>query len=169
MNIATTAPRVGARLPNLSLESVHGKTVRINDYRHRCNLIVAFTADVDSAASTRLLPRLVEHDSDFDFEDARILAIVHGTPAEAAQLQQQHNLPFPILVDEDGGAHRTAAAWTADHPAPSIYVLDRYGKIYAAYRASEETTLPTVDEIVEWLRFVNLQCPECGVTEWPIR
>jgi hypothetical protein len=38
--------------------------------------------------------------------------------------------------------------------------LDRYGEVYAAYRLEGDTVPPTTEELLEWLRFIELQCPE---------
>jgi hypothetical protein len=29
------------------------------------------------------------------------------------------------------------------------------------------TALPDAKEILDWLVFINVQCPECRVPEWP--
>ncbi len=49
---------------------------------------------------------------------------------------------------------------------PAILVADRHGEIYAQYH-TQAHRLPKVDEILQWLAFINSQCPECGVPEWP--
>jgi hypothetical protein len=72
------------------------------------------------------------------------------------------------LVDEDGRIHRPAgAADKEDHPATAIYITDRFGEVFAVYRAAEGQAIPSVREIVEWLSFINSHCPECGPPEWP--
>jgi len=35
------------------------------------------------------------------------------------------------------------------------------------YRAAEGQTIPSAQEIIKWLTFINIQCPECGHPEWP--
>jgi hypothetical protein len=45
-------------------------------------------------------------------------------------------------------------------PRPGIVVADRWGEIHFGTGGRLED-LPAPAEIVEWLRFVQVQCPEC--------
>jgi peroxiredoxin len=170
MHSITSAPEVGARMPNFKFKSIQGTWVQINDYRHRCNLIVTFIFETESAANNQLLAELAKRVGDFTFEDANVLVVVKGTPEAAIQLQKRHKLPFPVLLDEDDIVPRQAGVELSER-ASAIYVLDRYGQLYAVGSLSDKTTPSAaseiVDNLVEWLQFVNLQCPECGVPEWP--
>lgn len=61
----------------------------------------------------------------------------------------------------------------------SLTVPDLRGKIFrskrlmpdavAVYRAAQGQTMPCAREIVEWLSFINSQCPECSPSEWPVQ
>ena len=42
----------------------------------------------------------------------------------------------------------------------AIYVIDRFDEVFAVYRAAEGQAMPSAWEIVEWLSFINSQCPE---------
>ena len=54
---------------------------------------------------------------------------------------------------------------TTDHvagiPSPGVVVADRWGEIYFIQGADHASGLPTADDLVEWVRFVQIQCPEC--------
>ncbi len=39
--------------------------------------------------------------------------------------------------------------------------------ICATYLPAHGSALPRANEILDWLVFINVQCPECGVPEWP--
>ena len=39
--------------------------------------------------------------------------------------------------------------------------------ICATYLPGQGSALPGAKEILDWLVFINIQCPECGVPEWP--
>jgi len=43
----------------------------------------------------------------------------------------------------------------------------RFREIFAAYLPGHGLALPGAKEILDWLVFINIQCPECGVPEWP--
>ncbi len=48
----------------------------------------------------------------------------------------------------------------------AICIADRYGEVYFSDVCSDTVCL-SVDNVLEWLRFIESQCPECGVSEWP--
>ena len=97
-----------------------------------------------------------------------MLAIMQCAREQAARIGQEENLSFPLLVDEDGRIHRPAGAADKEgHPATAIYITDRYGEVFVVYRAAEGQAMPGSREIVEWLSFINSQCPECSSPEWP--
>lgn len=56
-------------------------------------------------------------------------------------------------LDEEGGA--------------GVLVADRWGAVYEVVRVGAGHGLPTAHELVEWLRFIATQCPECGVPDTP--
>ena len=45
--------------------------------------------------------------------------------------------------------------------APAVLVADRWGEICFAHGASGPSDLPEPDELIEWARFLQHQCPEC--------
>jgi hypothetical protein len=45
--------------------------------------------------------------------------------------------------------------------APSALVADRWGEIVYAIATGSVGALPLVDELVEWVTYVQSQCPEC--------
>jgi hypothetical protein len=53
-------------------------------------------------------------------------------------------------------------------PAMAVYITDRFGEVFAVFRESEKQAMPSVEEILGWLEFVNSQCPECSPPEWPV-
>jgi hypothetical protein len=63
-------------------------------------------------------------------------------------------------------AHDTAVVFTpdavADLPMPGVVVADQWGEIYhvAAIDPDDPRAIDP-DELLEWLRFVQVQCPEC--------
>src|SRR5262245_39978744 len=46
-----------------------------------------------------------------------------------------------------------------------ICIADRYGEVYFSDFCG--TAGSSADDVLEWLRFIEIQCPECGVSEWP--
>jgi peroxiredoxin len=70
-------------------------------------------------------------------------------------------LPYPVLADEDGRVHATLGAMAEDgSTVPALYVADRFGEIYSAFRGEGGVPLPSGEEVLTWLRFIEHQCPE---------
>jgi hypothetical protein len=62
-------------------------------------------------------------------------------------------------------AHDTVSVITHDLvpgvPRPGVVIADRWGEVYFVTGAAGAAGLPGPDALVEWLRFVQVQCPEC--------
>ena len=46
-------------------------------------------------------------------------------------------------------------------PSPGVVVADRWGEVYYVQTADRASGLPSPHELVDWLRFVRNECPEC--------
>lgn len=46
-------------------------------------------------------------------------------------------------------------------PSPGVTVADRWGEVYYVHDAERASSLPTPAELIDWLRFVRNECPEC--------
>jgi hypothetical protein len=44
--------------------------------------------------------------------------------------------------------------------APLVYILDRANVAVAVYPVVESTVSPTVEELLAWVRYIELRCPE---------
>ena len=62
-------------------------------------------------------------------------------------------------------AHEAVCVITFDAvarvPCPAVVVADRWSEVYFVSAPATVEELPTPDEIIEWLRFVDHECPEC--------
>jgi hypothetical protein len=106
---------------------------------------------------------------------------VDGTSVEYQQLWQRKTLLLVSVPPEDATADayvrslssrtevlqelNTAFVATADVvpgvPQPGVVVADRWGEIYYVQEAANAAALTGPDELIEWLRFVQNECPEC--------
>ena len=160
----------GQLIRDFTLTSTQGHPISLSDYRGRSNLVLVFAGGGDSSPDLKILAEIAADYGRFIDEQTQVLAVMQCTPAKAARIKEEANLPFPLLVDEDGRIHRhTGAADNYGQPATAIYITDRFGEVFAVYRAAEGQTMPDVREIVTWLAFINSQCPECGPPEWPVQ
>lgn len=98
-----------------------------------------------------------------------------------AGIWQRKNLLLAVLPDETDASERYAAALeerraefiahdtvlltTADEvaglAAPGIAIADRWGEIHFVVHGVRVEDLPPPDELIEWLHYVQIQCPEC--------
>jgi len=169
-NAPEARPGKGQLIRDFTLISTLGQPISLSDYRARSNLVLIFAGRGDRSSDIEILAEIARDYAGFLDEQAQVLAIVPCTREKAARIKAETNLPFPLLVDEDGRIHRhTDAADNYGQPATAIYITDRFGEVFAVYRAAEGQTMPDVREIVTWLAFINSQCPECGPPEWPVQ
>ncbi len=80
-------------------------------------------------------------------------ALLSALRASAADLKEEE--AAVLIADPTGDLRRYYGA--VDHSA--LYITDRYGEIFFVAQAPARA-LPGVKEILEWLRFINAQCPE---------
>ncbi len=162
----TRYPRRGTRLPDLELAAISGEPVQLSDCRRGRNLALILAGDSQAASRLELLPELARRYPELVEQEAQVLAVVAATREQAHTLAAQ--LPFPVFLDPESRAHRALAGFEAGgRPAPAIYVTDRYGEVFAAFRSADGQPIPDAGEILKWLEFVNIQCEECFPPEWP--
>lgn len=168
MRVSTSIPQEHQLLPDFALKSSEGQTIRVSDYRGWCNLVLVFVGEPTGERIRSVLGPFTEPAAAFRDWTAEVLAAILGTPQEAIQVKHREAASFPVLADPDGQVHRTFGAVTAEGgPAAAVYITDRWGEIYLARRTDADQALPTPQEILEWLHFIAIQCPECGVADWP--
>jgi peroxiredoxin len=168
-NAPQARPAKGQLIRDFSLPSTTGQQISLSDYRGSSNLVLVFAGGGDGIPDRKVLTQIAADSARFQEEQTQVLAILQLGRGRADMIREQAKLPFPVLVDEDGRIHRSAGAVDGQgHPATAVYVTDRFGEVFAVYRAAEGQAMPSGGEIVEWLSFINSQCPECGVPEWPV-
>ncbi len=146
------------------LPSSRGAEVRLNDYRHRRSVVLFFVPDAgDSSARQRLRGFAAEYGA-YQNWDAEVLAVIDGTPEQAEQLAETLALPFPVLADEEG---KVWSEYVGKLRGPAIFVLDRYTALQQSEVAERAADLMSPGEALEWVKYAEMACPECGVSEWP--
>ncbi|TAM78768.1 MAG: redoxin domain-containing protein [Acidobacteria bacterium] len=149
----------GEMMPDLALVSATGKLVRISDYRGRRNLVVVFCGNGNSDAVRNCLEQISRNHSEFESEEAQVLAAVQSSGQGAEIFERGGVYPFPLLSDEGGYAHELAGAPATDANRPIVCVVDRFGEIRHVWH-DEQPGCIGVDDVLEWVRYINLECPE---------
>jgi len=164
---AETCPVKGQLIRDFELTSAEGRKVSVSDYKGRLNLVLVF-AD-GRPRSLEFLAGVAQGYNEIRDEQAEVLAILQSTSEKAARIKDRARAKFPVLVDRDGRIHRFMGAEDRrGQPEMAVCVTDRFGEVFATFRESQNQALPTVQEILGWLTFVNSQCPECSPPEWPV-
>jgi peroxiredoxin len=159
-------PEVGNVLPDFELSSSQGQSVLASAYRGRSNLVLILAAGANLLSD--LVSELENKRQELSENNARILVIAAGTAQRGRELKQELRLDEDMLVDLDGRVHRTLGAIdAAGHFVPMVFVTDRFGEIFAIFKIDEHKSIPSAEEVLGWLEFINRQCPECGAREWP--
>jgi peroxiredoxin len=149
------------------LTSALARTIHLSDYRGRANLLLILSDE--QPETTKLISDAATRYGEVKNEDAEVLAIMHISREQAAEMKGRLNLPYPVLIDEDGRMHREMGAIDSlGHDAAAVYITDRFGEVFGVYRKSEGQAVPGIADVLSWLEFVNAQCPECEAPEWPI-
>lgn len=135
--------------PNFTLPTPGGESVSLWDFRQRRPVVLFFCGKPDN-----LPENLREYFPRYRSLGAEVLAIVSEHPSEEP-------MPFRILLDENG-----VVTERLSKKVPSVALLDRFGELRARWEAPWKDG-PEHEEILEELVFVESECPECGVSEWP--
>ena len=160
------AARRGEIFPAFTLPGMDEPPVILEEYRGRTNLVLVFVGDeLGGSPVTGLLEELVARTHTLRAELAQVVVVATSRPAADLPNGQE---AFPVVLDEDARVHRRAGAIDAvGRPTPAVFVTDRFREIFGAYLPGHGPALPSAQEIIEWLVFINIQCPECGAPEWP--
>lgn len=152
----------GDIFPAITLPSNGTAPISIDSYRPRYDLIVAMLGAHMTDPMRRLLDELLKGRADVEAEDGRVIAVL----ADARGLDDWA-WPFPLLYDDRGGLHRSVGALDdSGRPAPALYFTDRYREIYGRTTPGEAGWPTSAADVIQWLTFMNIQCPECNVPEW---
>lgn len=163
---AQSYPDRGHLLRDFVLTSSEGEPTQISNYRGRGNLVVVLAGELEGGH----LAEMARRHAEFLEEEAKVVAIFQCPWKQAKLIKHRQELPFLVLADEDGRVYRSLGALTPEGKlAPAVYVTDRFGEVFAACRTADGQRVPITDEVLEWLRFINRQCPECFPSEWPVQ
>jgi hypothetical protein len=138
-------PGRGDRMPDLSGLSPSGTQISTRDYYMRRNLAVLFicarTECADWIAAAAAVRKAAQA------EDGDILLVLDGTTDTDG---------LPAIVDADGSLAARCGLGEFDHPA--LFVLDRYGTIFASNRGPNAEPDLRPRDIPNWLEFIACRC-----------
>ncbi len=122
-------------------------TIRAHD------LMPMFTA-TSSADGT-----LVRYDDIWQRKNLLLVSLPDDDPTAAAYATSLG------VLDPDLAVYDAALLVTTTRvegiPSPGVLVADRWGEVYYVQEANRAAGLPSPEELIDWLRFVRNECPEC--------
>ena len=154
----------GRLFPDAVLATADGQPLSLERYRPRWNLVVLMLgAGPLAAPAARLLEQLAVARAEVEAEDGQIVVVAADMPA---RWHDPWPYAFPLAFDVDATLHRRVGAVdSAGRPDVALYVTDRFREIFAVLRPRDARWPASARDVIEWLTFVNIQCPECNPPE----
>jgi peroxiredoxin len=149
--------------PRFSLPDDQGSCVSSGDFYESANLVLLFLHGPGCAVCQSFLCEVSRRRADFAGEAARLVAI-YSQPVEALRgIPPVLRGEIRHLSDEDGAVRKNYLDLMADGLVKPgevmLFVLDAYGAPYACLKG-EEPEISAIDDLLAWLRFISIQCPE---------
>jgi hypothetical protein len=155
---------MGRLFPDATLPTVDGHSLSLGRYRPRWDLVVLMLGPGPlPGPATQLLGQLADARAELEAEDGQVLVIVADSPE---RWNGAWPYPFPLAFDASAGLHRRVAAVDASGRADvALYITDRYREIFIVLRPGSASWPTSARDVIEWLTFINIQCPECNPPE----
>ena len=126
-----TSLEKGQRLPMMSVEPVQGGAPVALRRAGRLATVL-ITMHPDCDECAAYVDALAERQSDIDDWDGRVVATYASDELAAAGI-----------------------------PAPAVLIADQWGELFVVEPAGDDHGFIEPDEVVSWLRYLAIQCPEC--------
>lgn len=160
----------------MQLTAAYGEQLSLNTYRNRWNLVVVFLPRKTETDVRAFLESFRPFLPEYRDRDARVLIILSGR--EEAAPGRADSLGPELRVAVDAGQEAQAAfedliparqsGRVPEAGQGAAFVIDRFGAPYAASRSLDPSGKFDHQEAIAWLDFIEIQCPECGIPEWPV-
>jgi hypothetical protein len=151
---------VGARLPAVSLAPVAGRPVELRRTAHESSVLVFVHPDCDAC---RAYVERLEGWADRLAAWGGCVLVVAADHSQARSLALA--VDSTVLCDADGRAR--GGAGLSPHGA-AVVVSDKFGIVYRVELAGAHHEFLDPGELLEEIRYMGSQCPECGVPDDPL-
>lgn len=153
-------------VPIFELPSTLGRNIQSWEYKQRKNVVILFLCS-DSDKNRKILQDFADNYDQYLSQNTEILAIITKDQEAINKLQVELALPFPILSDISGTVADKYTQIIDKCPLPSVFVTDKFGILYYQSTLEKEDEFFEQGKILEWLDFIEAQCPECTIpVEW---
>jgi thioredoxin-dependent peroxiredoxin len=104
------ALEVGKRAPDFALQDENGETVKLSSFKGK-RVVVFFYPKANTSGCTREACDFRDEVDAFEKRRAVVLGISKDPPAAQRKFKEKHQLPFPLLSDEDTRVLQAWGAW----------------------------------------------------------
>jgi hypothetical protein len=154
----SSPPHRGQLVRDYTLRKLDGSEFMLSDFRNKLNLVLIVVPDPNEAVA-QLLRHLAEKSAEVRENETRVIVVLR--PEQLEQVQ----VPPELIAATDQTGH--CFAELGAESANAIYFLDKFREVFHVYQLAAGQSLPSADDILGWIRFVAMQCPECHPPEWP--
>jgi peroxiredoxin len=158
-----TPPHRGQVLPDYGMKQPDGTPVMLSDFRGKQNLILIFLVGESAAidgSQAQFLQALSRKSVEVRENETRVIVVTRPQQLQTVAALSQE---FTAAADEAGTVFADVAAGSGT----TIYITDKFREVVHVYRSATQEALPNISDILDWLRFVVMNCPECHPPEWP--
>ncbi|GHO84166.1 redoxin domain-containing protein [Dictyobacter formicarum] len=150
----------GQIIPAFTLPGADGMPHSPWDYKQHDHLVLLFVPAGATSEVRALLRTYAQHYAGFREEQCALLAITPDSVFNNLQIQEELHLPFSLLSDTQGKVIARYTHWDADtHTlSPCIVLADRYSALYQRWIASSITELPSIQDLIDNLQYLNKLC-----------
>jgi len=136
------------------VDATTGAAVPLRSGRGPRAIFVAHSSDC--AGCRAYIAQLAEHQPAIAEWGGRVSVVVYEPTSHAALLHDCATADNQVLADPDREFDTEPAA---------VVIADEWGEVYFAVAAVVDHALPAMREVIEWVRYIAIQCPECEQAE----
>lgn len=161
-------PARGDRLHDFTATDLDGSIVSSRRFYLRANLLVVFTHEWPCGDCVRYLQELDHYRPALHAERCQPLAVVPLGSTLVVNWPEHSRPGFPVVLAEQDELHRPHGfVDERGRPSAGIVLADDTATIWHAWEARTDHRFPDADDLLEWVRYVSYQCPECwDRVEW---
>jgi peroxiredoxin len=158
--------------PSFCLSSYLEERVCLHDLYEKNNLVIVFMHDLDCQDCDPTINAFAERELEYRGQESQVLIIIpNGIQERGTSTRIEGFLAAPSeemgarLLFDPGGVTRRAYAELmsselVDEDDNILFVLDAYGAPYTAVIAKHFNNGDIHNEVLSWLQYINIQCPE---------
>jgi peroxiredoxin Q/BCP len=159
--MSTSTPTVGQPAPTFSLPATDGRTISLDDFRGKQDVVLYFYPKDDTPGCTREACAFRDLGGEFEKAGATILGVSTDSVASHEQFAAKYSLGFPLLADTNAavatayGVYGPRSAYGKEYVGitRSTFVIDRDGIIRKVY--PEVKVEQHADEVLAFLRSLH--------------